>query len=688
VNRDARELQALSRVRIEEALTAVEEQYTAFLSAALERSRELVTQAEANVLTLAEKAQEALDTVATADDEADPDPGAMNAMDGIEDLPEGQGEAHHFIDSLHADIETETAEAELGDYVPSEGTDEDNYFSRLAAELRDDPDQHEYPRDRSPDDEEPVWAGAAGVGDALSPSGSGQQVAVLETATAEPSMPHRAFTQDAATRAVNLVAALPEIVTSANELGSDAGDGSVRLELSGASSEKDGCVSLRLTTYDEAGWWEYRDVIATADSEERASTVVDIGELRDALGTLNRFGGGSEAHILLEGNVTVGNHLLLARDPHRVPALSDDRKRIERIDLQGAQRSGLVLETQVGRLCVPPALLTYLKKRHATATELVTIDDMPCLSAQVNGSAGTPAGMIIARLQELGDDEIQTVAERRNTAGSEVTQLVSALSSATTGEELERILKVGVGYVRRKAAAHPALDPEVIDDLIREGTEAMRAAAASNVSIGEAASDLAVADASPVVRAVVAANPAITPIGLERLTADPVAQVRAHAASNPAIQSELLEQLAEDDDSSVRAAVASHEGIALETLLVLARDPDQSVCAAVASNLKCPADLLTELVSIVPHSVLANPHASKTLLTAGSVVNEPRLRATVAGNPATPAKRLRQLARDRDPNVLRAIADHPQAPPGARRRARRQLDDAETTTRTSTNTEL
>jgi hypothetical protein len=71
--------------------------------------------------------------------------------------------------------------------------------------------------------------------------------------------------------------------------------------------------------------------------------------------------------------------------------------------------------------------------------------------------------------------------------------------------------------------------------------------------------------------------------------------------------------------------------------------------------------------------VLASPNATPALLTAGSLSAIPRLRATVAANPSTPAKQLRKLAADPDPFVLRAIAEHPDAPSSVRRRARRRL---------------
>lgn len=107
--------------------------------------------------------------------------------------------------------------------------------------------------------------------------------------------------------------------------------------------------------------------------------------------------------------------------------------------------------------------------------------------------------------------------------------------------------------------------------------------------------------------------------------------------------------------------------------MALAHDPDPTVCAAVAANPTCPTELLEELVGVVPLAVLANRNASESLLTAGTAIGMPALRATVASNPETPAKSLRRLARDQDPDVLRAVVEHPQTPAAARRRAQRRL---------------
>jgi hypothetical protein len=466
---------------------------------------------------------------------------------------------------------------------------------------------------------------------------------------------------------------LTTLDTYLQHLARGAGERSVRLEFVPPTRDADSAY-LRVTAFDPEGWWEQQDIAASCSSQYAPPpAVVDVQELKEALSTVRRYDAGSKAALYFDGNVTIGNCLLLGRDWDEVPPLPTDRTMLERLELLHANGAGLAVETLAGRLYVPPELVGCLRRRRASAFDLVTIEGLPHLSAEVAVPGGGVAS-IVAPLQELDEGDVPAVTDRRGATGEEVTHLVRALSSETSPEELARILKVGVGYVRRRAAAHPALSKELIYEIVNDGTEAMRAAAASNPSIGTRGSELAATDASPLVRAVIAANPAVPAAKLARLADDPVAQVRANAASNPTCPEGLLAQLAHDTDSTVRRAVALHENVAVDDLVLLARDPDLDVCAAVAEHPKCPTEVLDDLVGIVPDAVLANPSAAKVLLTAGSVVNTPRLRAAVARNPATPPKRLRRLSRDTDTEVLEAVAEHPQAPKTARRRARQRLD--------------
>jgi hypothetical protein len=120
--------------------------------------------------------------------------------------------------------------------------------------------------------------------------------------------------------------------------------------------------------------------------------------------------------------------------------------------------------------------------------------------------------------------------------------------------------------------------------------------------------------------------------------------------------------------------VAAHGSCSLETLASLAADDLPAVCAKVAANAATPPELLDELLSVVPEVVLANPRASERLLVAGSLAQSPALRAAAASNPSTPARELQTLARDNDRLVVAALATNPNAPSGARKRARQRVD--------------
>ena len=475
-------------------------------------------------------------------------------------------------------------------------------------------------------------------------------------------------------RPVNVALSLSALNASVDTLARSAADGTMRFELIHAAREGTSASFLRLSIWDISGWWECHDLPVRADCLEPRSIVLGIGEVKEALGALFKYGDASDLILHVDSAVTIGTVLLPPRGS-REPQLSWNRKGVERIDLQSAGRTDVFLETQLGRLTVPSRLVSLMRSRRAMSTELVTIDDQPCLCAHVAGPSERTKVTLLAPLSGPGGtaDDAQ-VAERRATRGDEITQLVQALSPDTSPEDLETIVRTGVGYARRLAAAHPGLPNELIEELIRDGTEAMRAAAAGNPSVDAAACERAAADTSPVVRSAIAGNPAIGATHLGRLITDDVPQVRAGAATNANTSPDALEQLALDPDALVRIAVAAHPNTPVDALVSLARDPDQSVCGAVAQNPNCPEDTLSELVSVVPEVVLSSHRAPAALLKAGSLISEPRLRAIVAANPATPAKRLEAMARDDDPQVARSIMENPSTPPGTRRRLRGQLD--------------
>ncbi|HEX5585734.1 MAG TPA: hypothetical protein VFZ17_00360 [Acidimicrobiia bacterium] len=500
-------------------------------------------------------------------------------------------------------------------------------------------------------------------------------VAERTTPVAIATVPARAADRFAASFPVRVVAQLSTLDSSARALARTAADQRVRVEVVHRAVPGSALGSfVRLTVHDVNGCWEYHDVPAQADSLAPRAAVLDLAETLEALGALRQYEGADVAvHLSIGDDVTIGNTLILARDD-RDPELSFDRKRIERIDLHAAGRDGLTLETQLGRIDVPPRLISLLRSRQASGVELVTIDGAPCVSALVAAPTPVVSATIIARLPDAADESSELTRQRRVRAGDEIAHLVSALSADTSADELERILSVGVGYTRRLAAAHPRLPGALVDELVTDGTDTMRAAAASNPNIGADAMAGAVADESPLVRAAIAGNPRIELAQLGALAADTDPRVRATTTANPTMTPALLRQLAGDEDSRVRVAVAAHAVTETDVLRALADDVDPDVCTAIAGNPNCPVELLDDLAAVVPEAVMASCRAPAALLTAGSRIQSAALRRTVAANPATPAKVLDALSRDHDAAVLHAVIENPSALATARRRATRRLD--------------
>jgi hypothetical protein len=445
-----------------------------------------------------------------------------------------------------------------------------------------------------------------------------------------------------------------------------AADGWIKTELLHASAHGRSTTLLRLVAREVSGWWEQHELPCEVSAFARRCATFDLAELRNAID----FEYADDGVVTVEfgDDVTVGTTLVLASNAS-VEYPVGTRRKVERVDLQRADREGLVLDSQVGRLVVPSRLVSLLRSRQALEGDLLTIDDRPFLSARVAGPTPEVPATITA---PLAAELLPEVApDRRVEQDSPVSQLLTALSSHSTPDELVAILRNGVGYARRRAAAHPALPEGLIDAVLRDGTEAMRCAAASNPSIAVAAIERAVGDAAPAVRAAVAANGNVPPVNLVRLARDDDQQVRRRVVDNPTVSHELLAMLATDGDPTVRAAVAAHERCPDEAFASLARDAYPGVCAAVAENAACPVELLDELLAVAPEVVLANPRAPEHLLVAGSQVRSRAIRVAVAGNPATPARQLQLLVRDSDPVVAAAVAANPNASASTRRRARR-----------------
>ncbi len=455
----------------------------------------------------------------------------------------------------------------------------------------------------------------------------------------------------------------------------------VRLSLSRAAGPDSGHGHLALITYDERGWWEHNGVaVLVHEPFEPAECVVRLQELGAVLKT------SSDRLESVEADVAFGPHaavvdwstVAVAPDDELVPRLPNLSMPVEEFGLPdevAVTASAVSIETQVGRLGLGVDLVRHFAERGVTHGRVVEAEDAPYVSADTTIPVRGPAAAIV-----LGEVDVlrqpagaavgigPVLDERRDARGDEVAQLLMATSPTTPAEDLLRVLDVGVGYVRRRVAAHARLPGEVINTISREGTEALRAAAAGNPSLPEEAARRLHQDGSASVRAALAGNHACPEPLLAGLGNDPVPEVRAGAAGNPKTPIGRLEQLAEDAEPVVREGAGRNVALSTETLRRLASDCDRTVCAAVAGNPLCPPDMLQELGHVLPQVVLANPSAPPRILAAGALASDPDLRLKVARNPATPGEVLGKMAGDPDDRVLAAIVEHRATPPRARRR--------------------
>jgi hypothetical protein len=706
--RDAQQLRDDARLRIDDAIRDVDAQSRAALHRTTERLGALVAQAEADFAAQQEQrdvhaAESARDVADEESVDAEPPLAWTPASDvPVEDLsPALPGDPALLAVASTADTpgtdaretgarETDEPGTALADGAPASDDDlgEADLFDRLVAEFRLSPRGPDLSPIPAPSDSD-VTPPAVFVESRFDEPPAAEPLPVsgedgfcapqrgILTTSSHKFGPSPTMQLEAVPTPVGVSAATVKAPVLAFLAGVDllvrGGAEYVRVELVNTHTDDRSLCSILIYAHAQEGWWDCHEVAARTRTGTVEPLVVSATELHEALTAVERFDDVSEVELQFDGRLTIGNYLLVPGDPHAVPALPNGCRSVESIDLQSADRGALVLETQLGRLVAPPQLVAHLRAMRPTEVELMAAEGVPLLCALAPGAAKHARMRCFARLFEVGENGEPEMIERRAAVGGEATQLVTALSADTSPDELARILKIGVGYVRRRAAAHPSLPQDIILELMRSGTDAMRAAAASNVSLGPDACELAAIDPSPVVRAAVAANPAITERLLDRLAADQISHVRAHAAANPGIDHALLGHLAVDEDPIVRTTVAQRHDLATDLLLTLARDPDPMVCAAVAANTNCPPDLLVELAGYAASVVLANPSAPESLLVAGSTNTSPQLRAAVAANPKTPVKSLRKLAHDSDVDVLRAVMENSRTPSDSRRRVGRRL---------------
>jgi len=467
----------------------------------------------------------------------------------------------------------------------------------------------------------------------------------------------------------------------------------VMLRLQRADAQARGYWHLQLITHAH-GWWEHNGVAVRCepDTDGDRSIVVGFADLTESMSEASwAFGGAAIRVMWYPAGIQVEGRDLKARPEGEIPPLPDVGARIDRLIVPPGGFEEIVAETQLGRVHLSAELVTHLVRRGVTGAELSDVNGQPWLEAQADlrspantlpvtvapleliSVAMTGAAGAVASPGSNGSVPAVAAQERRRGGGDEVAQLLVVSNPDATVEHLIRLLDEGVGFVRRRAAAHPRLPREVIDMLLRDGTTSMRAVAATNPCITPETVRCAACDETAPVRAAAAANARVPMDELTKLAGDGEAEVRASAGRNPILPASLAERLAADGAPEVREGVAANPHAPRPLLGQLARDPDPRVCLAVARNPSSPTEALQELSGALPYFVLGNVAAPRGVLAAGALASDVELRLQVARNEAAPPKALTRLASDADRRVLNAVTKNPQTPKAAAKRAAARL---------------
>ena len=387
----------------------------------------------------------ALESMPAADDLAEP--GAEDGTAAAEEQPEPEPHRPALVWTPTSPFDDSEVRDDLDDL---NDPDDPDFFRRLAAEIREDARGEDF------------FAASYGVPESApstvatsSPHGHDavEQPAYERSGTDRPRGPPRS--------AVTVTLSCAALCACVERLLGDP-DRLVRLDLKPTPTNRDTLHIARVLTYDPAGWWEWYDIPGHADAPVQRNPSSWVSpSCRKPWPPSTGSVPVSTWHSGSTRRSRWATPCSSRPDPEAVPAPPTGVHRVEAVDLRGADRGGLVVEQQLGRFVIPPRLVAHIRRRHGTGVDLVAADDLPFLSAR-GDSIDTLAGpRILARLSEPGADSVEVI-ERRTNAGNEATDLVAALSATTPPSELERLLKVGVGYVRHSVASHPSLPEETV----------------------------------------------------------------------------------------------------------------------------------------------------------------------------------------------------------------------------------
>jgi hypothetical protein len=452
----------------------------------------------------------------------------------------------------------------------------------------------------------------------------------------------------------------------------------VEVSLLRTAHQEPGFAWLGFVTYQRAGIWERNGMaVRVEDLPVAQRAVVKLADLAERVASRRWAFGAPVVTIDWQGNVlALGCDVVAASndDVPPVPIVTNLRDRVYLAPRTGAW-SDVVVETEQGRIAVPPPVVAHLQQRNASVVEFGLVDGDVYAMAQAEQRGRIHTSPVVVAPVELLTWTESTPDEFRDRrrGGNEVEQLVQALDPETPVATLLELLDTSIGYIRRRVAAHPGLPTPVMEELAQYGTAAIRSAVGTNPDLPSRAAAFLAADPEASVRAAVAANARLDLDVVLGLSGDQEAIVRAAVVLNPTLPPDARAALGSDSAPIVRIAVAAHTDTPSDVLVRLAHDVDPSVCAAAGANAACPPETLDELVAALPAVVLANPSVPGHLLVAGARTADPELRSRVGSNPATPERLLTSLARDRDDRVLRAVLGNPSTPKQARQRAEKRL---------------
>ena len=292
----------------------------------------------------------------------------------------------------------------------------------------------------------------------------------------------------------------------------------VEVTLARSLNQEPGYAWLGFMTFHSAGWWERNGMAVPYTSQAIARrVVVDLAALTEHLESIRAAeSAGTTGVEWSAGSLVVGGFVVRSRPGTvpNIPVVGPVRDSVYMASGANAWR-GAIVETEQGRVAVPPPLVAHLQYRKAAVVEFGAVDGEVVLVAQSDqhGHPSKVAPTIVAPVELLTwteDAEPAQVEERRR-GGREVEQLLAALDPATPVHTLLELLDTSIGYIRRRVAANPGLPESVIDEIAEHGTVAMRIGVAGNAVLPERSVRRLVSDPESMVRAALAANEHVGP---------------------------------------------------------------------------------------------------------------------------------------------------------------------------------